>query len=58
MRVLEDTEQKPSTLVFTHAAFPAWGSLQRATATGWVWRYDPTTPQPAARTHTDGAVAG
>jgi glyoxylase-like metal-dependent hydrolase (beta-lactamase superfamily II) len=38
-RVFEDAAAKPSTLVFSHGLFPAWGTVDRSTAGSWVWRY-------------------
>ncbi len=39
IRVLEDAAVKPSTLVFTHGLFPAWGVAERTSPSSWTWRY-------------------
>jgi glyoxylase-like metal-dependent hydrolase (beta-lactamase superfamily II) len=38
-RVLEEAASSPSTLVFTHGIFPAWGVADRCGPSSWTWRY-------------------
>lgn len=39
-RVLADAVSTDATLVFTHAVFPAWGTVTPVGTDGWRWRYD------------------
>ena len=38
-RVFEDAAAVPSTLVFSHGLFPAWGTVERTATGSWTWRY-------------------
>jgi glyoxylase-like metal-dependent hydrolase (beta-lactamase superfamily II) len=39
LRVLRDAAAAPSTLLFTHGAFPAWGTAAKTGPDSWAWRY-------------------
>jgi glyoxylase-like metal-dependent hydrolase (beta-lactamase superfamily II) len=39
-RILADAARAPATLVFTHAVFPAWGTVTQIAGDAWRWRYD------------------
>jgi glyoxylase-like metal-dependent hydrolase (beta-lactamase superfamily II) len=38
--VLQDAAAKPSSIVFTHGIFPAWGTVAPSADDAWTWRYD------------------
>ena len=38
-RVIAETQEQPSTLLFTHGRFPGWGTLRRSGPDTWEWRY-------------------
>jgi glyoxylase-like metal-dependent hydrolase (beta-lactamase superfamily II) len=37
-RVVAETQEEPSTLIFTHAVFPPWGTLTPASPDTWRWQ--------------------
>lgn len=38
-RIIAETQEQPSTILFTHARFPGWGALTSAGPNKWRWRY-------------------
>lgn len=38
-RVIAETQEQPSTVLFTHGRFPAWGALTPVGPEQWQWRY-------------------
>jgi glyoxylase-like metal-dependent hydrolase (beta-lactamase superfamily II) len=38
-RILTDAVERDATLVFTHARFPGWGSVEPITSESWRWRW-------------------
>lgn len=38
-RIFQDAGTTPSTVVFTHGIFPAWGTVEQGPARSWIWHY-------------------
>jgi len=38
-RIIDETQEQPSTLLFTHGRFPGWGTLTPCGQDMWQWRY-------------------